>query len=816
MKGRAGEVAHGRAIVSWGRSSRFEFQCRAGCRGNTLVREIRSRWVWLIGGLVVASFVGALEPTGTQHSAQTVSEAILVLQQMLDVPTLSDKPQIRVIGHPLFDQAYNVLKSQGLSDLPALIEQAGDQQRKFEYRRVLLTLMQGWKDPRTISAAVEWATKDPDPRIRMEAIGVLEGVEGPDALAGLAKGLKDPEIPVRAAAIHGLTNHRGEEAKSILLKCLENEENGTVRAYVASALKVYGQEKPVFEALLGKLKMDEYPTVRARAAEALAQVADPRVTEALLEVMRNDDPDFAVAHVSASKILSRIGSEVTREELIQIQQNVHRSLYLKQLINETVIAIDHQGTEDPLILLGLELTFVTSKNSPLVLTQYKNGLLVTDVRTGGRAERGGLRKHDMLVTLNEKLVNGLHEFPVAWKVSQLQIPSALKVGYLRNQKEMSLTLGLDASTVHRVRGPSGRAATLLAEIKRVCSYGQLNRVNPYHDPQYQSLFMEFQMFKSTALSLVITEVSEASRPLRYREALFGVLIAWNDPAAAVMSRSLLRDPDSKIRLLAAELVGVLKDPSSFMELVEAFQNESDPKALALEAQALENFRDERAVSVLLKRLRGEPVALNRAPILLALGGFSARDDVFSELMVVSTHDSDVTNRRWAVIAMERNPARAVPYLHELMLSADSTDERVKVAACKVLGRIGSIESIGMMSTLWKNGGVGPELHKALEKELRSMIRGARSPCNFSEKAGLLLKETPEGLIVAGICPRHVAIRQDVEIGDRITKVEDRGIARFGEWVKVCEAFQPGSLLRIGLVRRSESRTATLLFAKEGD
>jgi len=129
------------------------------------------------------------------------------------------------------------------------------------------------KDPAPYATQVSGALNDPDVRVRQAAIRASASL--PSAVPTLSERLaKDPWPLVRMAAADALAEAKGSPSASAALSRAIDDESPHVRAHVIVAL---GEHHASSE--LGKIRArlsdeEEYPMVRAAAAQALAALCD--------------------------------------------------------------------------------------------------------------------------------------------------------------------------------------------------------------------------------------------------------------------------------------------------------------------------------------------------------------------------------------------------------------------------------------------------------------------------------------------------------------------------------------------------------------
>jgi HEAT repeat protein len=140
---------------------------------------------------------------------------------------------------------------------------------------------------------------DADVGVRLNALGALELIGGPDAIAAFEKALGDPDERVREGAAYALSGYWGQSAHKALVAALKNEKSAKVRRSVAEALGNPGvmgrysahkwDEAPITQsALQDALANDPDYGVRAMAARQLGRFKNGSALDALLNALAKD------------------------------------------------------------------------------------------------------------------------------------------------------------------------------------------------------------------------------------------------------------------------------------------------------------------------------------------------------------------------------------------------------------------------------------------------------------------------------------------------------------------------------------------------
>jgi hypothetical protein len=159
--------------------------------------------------------------------------------------------------------------------------------------------------------AARWAI-DPhnaDRRFRGTALLAAAPFAGDDEyLALFVDNARDPDPAVRAAAIRGVANHGSPEHIEILAGALADPDDLVRAAAARAAQRIHGPS--IVPALIQRLdpERERVHEVRAAAAHALGQYAEPRVIEALLAALR--DPSLTVNRHARESLTTLTGEEL--------------------------------------------------------------------------------------------------------------------------------------------------------------------------------------------------------------------------------------------------------------------------------------------------------------------------------------------------------------------------------------------------------------------------------------------------------------------------------------------------------------------------
>ena len=164
------------------------------------------------------------------------------------------------------------------------------------------------KDPAQFSTQIESALNDPDVRVREAAVRASSGL--PSTVPALSERLaKDPWPLVRIAAADALAAAKGSPSAASALSRAIEDESPHVRAHVIVALGEH-QVRSDLEKIQARLRdEEEYPMVRAAAAQALAALCDTSSLDTLTSYAQKllDPMATAQDHLIGSTALLALG-----------------------------------------------------------------------------------------------------------------------------------------------------------------------------------------------------------------------------------------------------------------------------------------------------------------------------------------------------------------------------------------------------------------------------------------------------------------------------------------------------------------------------
>jgi len=164
------------------------------------------------------------------------------------------------------------------------------------------------KDPAEFSVQVSNALSDSDMRVREAAVRASAGL--PSAVPLLSERLaKDPWPLVRMAAADALAAAKGSATAASALSRAIADESPHVRAHVIAALGAHQASSELEKIRARLLDEDEYPMVRAAAAQALAALCDASSLDTLTAYARKlaDPMANAQEHLVGAAALLALG-----------------------------------------------------------------------------------------------------------------------------------------------------------------------------------------------------------------------------------------------------------------------------------------------------------------------------------------------------------------------------------------------------------------------------------------------------------------------------------------------------------------------------
>jgi AAA family ATP:ADP antiporter len=160
--------------------------------------------------------------------------------------------------------------------------------------------------------------------VRRATLRILADADRRDALPLVERALSDPDAGVRVDAVATLARLQRRDVSALMEPYLDAGDPGLVAAAVVS-LSNCDAEVLRARALdsLRQLMLMEDPEARAEAAKALGYLQDPSSTSALIELLRDDDPEVVRHAVDAvrRRVLRQGPEPVLAPSLISLLDN---------------------------------------------------------------------------------------------------------------------------------------------------------------------------------------------------------------------------------------------------------------------------------------------------------------------------------------------------------------------------------------------------------------------------------------------------------------------------------------------------------------
>jgi HEAT repeat protein len=164
------------------------------------------------------------------------------------------------------------------------------------------------KDPTPFATQIGNALNDPEVRVREAAVRASAGL--PSAVPALSERLaKDPWPLVRMAAADALAAAEGSTSARAALSSAIDDQSPHVRAHVIVALGAHHASSELDKIRARLRDDDEYPMVRAAAAQALAALCDTSSLDTLTSYAQKlvDPLANAQEHLVGSAALLALG-----------------------------------------------------------------------------------------------------------------------------------------------------------------------------------------------------------------------------------------------------------------------------------------------------------------------------------------------------------------------------------------------------------------------------------------------------------------------------------------------------------------------------
>ncbi len=218
----------------------------------------------------------------------------------------------------------------------------------------------------TPTQAVAWALDEYDPNNRYRGTMYLATQRwggGPEYLQLYVDAIKDEDAGVRSAGVRGLALHGSPEHVPLIIETLTDEDR-IVRIDSARALQRIHAPiavEPLMKAIQADLEESEL--VRAEAADALGQYAQPRVVDALIAALT--DTNLAVNTATRKSLRTLTGQDFEldisawvnwvrgREDLFAARSAyVYPAFWRERKVIEYLPFVGQPPVEEPAIPVG--------------------------------------------------------------------------------------------------------------------------------------------------------------------------------------------------------------------------------------------------------------------------------------------------------------------------------------------------------------------------------------------------------------------------------------------------------------------------------
>lgn len=146
---------------------------------------------------------------------------------------------------------------------------------------------------------------------RVQAVQELGRSRSPMVASDLAALLEDPSSDVREEAVSALGEIGDNEALDILLRTLEDSAHSDLAPQIARALRNIRNPRSI-DALTRQLEDGDRET-RSESVRALGEIADPRASESLLKILREEKDEKLISR--SSEALARMNEQVAIYEI---------------------------------------------------------------------------------------------------------------------------------------------------------------------------------------------------------------------------------------------------------------------------------------------------------------------------------------------------------------------------------------------------------------------------------------------------------------------------------------------------------------------
>lgn len=512
--------------------------------------------------------------------------------------------------------------------------------------------------------------REATPEVRAVMIRNVRWPDEPAVSAMFMAGLTDPDTRVRAAAAHALGQRRDQRAVEPLI-ALQNDPSDDVRVAVCSALGQIGDPRaiPVLIKMLGEDRMGDLAVMslrqiglpmvdavlpllkstnrrlRERAIYSLAEIADPRVDEALAACL--NDPDtrrIVIDQLVQKKDLNAFGPLCKELNAVDIWERIHAIESLGRYPDPRVPSLllpfltdDQQQVRHTALhtLLSINPQFdATAAPTFVALLQGKDQYM----REGAIKLLG----HCTDTTAADALVRVLQDPDL-----QMRLIAVAQLRSFGKERALAPLLELEKTEI---------VANVQAAILCVTA--------PWRGMETLPALLDMQarypgdsLGENLSISDCLNQLADtqtAAQLLEYLKNPDARMRAW---AADALCRfgspvvdpliAALHDTDGKVRTWAIYSLGAINDERACPALINTALHDSDFEAREIALDTLGEMRDSRALPALLASLHDPDVASTAQEALFELGHARALPFYLSALDDPALADDAIRALGWS-------------------------------------------------------------------------------------------------------------------------------------------------------------------------
>lgn len=489
---------------------------------------------------------------------------------------------------------------------------SGARETSVEALRVAINELSRVREPTFIGQLIK-ALSDEDKYVRQAAASALGQFDDPRVIEPLTTALKDSSTDVRDAASASLQALQNPKSADPLFAALR-DENATVRDEAANVLGQY-KDPQVVNKIIRSLS-DQNHFVRAGAAKAMAVLVHPRAMQQLVSLL--EDP-YTDVRLAASETLEkyhwRPRDDVEAARYCVAKQNWKECAnYNKHAIEPLIVALNGEEPE-------------IRREASLVLT--KLGWSPTDDIAKGSF---CVAKKDWneCKTLGAAAVPALLQ-ELSSENWEDQVNAIDTLAYIKDDRALDPLIKLLDDNNADVR---------VAVVEAMAGYKEVRVVAP-----------------------LIKALDDHNRSVRKAaEAVLDVSIQdfrqLNDSRVTAPFLQALKDNNRGVRVVAARLLGELKDPESVPALVTAL-DDVDTNVRVAAKESLYKIKDTRAIDTLVAALKADNPEV-RSQVVGALSEYKDHRAIEPLLTSVKDTNADVRIKTIKALAKIDDPRAVEP------------------------------------------------------------------------------------------------------------------------------------------------------------